>query len=934
MKHLVENTQMENLAFKLIELIKKRQNILNPITIIIPDKKIEIWFKKFWLKNFDEVLMNINFKIIEDALFEILNNKHYQKLTKRTKTSLLTKIIVNHQDILPLDIKNYLENLNPLKLYDLSNNLSNLFDEYEKDNFIFNGFQKQIYDLLQTEAKNYNLITLNNLFHQTPYIKINTFYFFGFINFSNLEDKIIDYIAKTNEVYIFKLKKQKNQSQILLYKAPSKLRETENLHTQICRLINKENAEYSDIIVVAPEINQYQSQITRVFNQDNINFPSIPFIIEHQKQTQSLTFSGLKLLFDIYLKGYFTRYDFFNIVNNSFIKKQRNLNDEEIQNFLDSIIKMNCYRNYPTSDDWEYVKNRVLLAKVVDNNQMIELSNQTYLPYSNIQFNDQAIIKFVKLIDDLKEWIFTTSKINYINNEKLELLQGLLKNWFSILDDNNFEQNNDLITIINLLETWKKLSISNDNISLKTLFYFLLDENNQQPQNSLSYNGILFTNFNQKAIVQAKYVFFLNASSNELPKLRLKNELDLRPYDVSNINQQAEAFLIQVQNSSKFYISYIHKNLKNDEDFYPSTFVEKIIDLEKTISISLDETREWSYLYTNNEYKNKDYFNNLLTNNDKKVENNPIFNQEEPLKKIKVKDIVDFLVEPLQYKYNHLLKKTSNIEQDIKDEYEPFTLDNLTSYKIRNQLVMHFLKQHQFIDQEIDNFQKLYNLEHFLPMITKEINQYEMNTLKNESNEIITNIIEKTNNSYQIIKLEDILFNHPEQWILITDDEICCYQENNTIYYYLLKNLKNQKKSTKDIIKQYILALINICKKPQNNYHLVLDNLDIDFNISPDEANKILEQIYLLINDYENIYYLPFELVQDSKNIKSFQDLLNSIYQHNYQDYELDYRKIFDLYQDLGYTKENFNQEFKKLKKLTQQLFKFIKEEGDEDENI
>ena len=90
--------------------------------------------------------------------------------------------------------------------------------------------------------------------------------------------------------------------------------------------------------------------------------------------------------------------------------------------------------------------------------------------------------------------------------------------------------------------------------------------------------------YNVDSILSAKYVFFLNASSNELPRLKVKSELDLRNYDITEKEKMENAFFIQYQNAFKFYISYVDKDLKTDEDFFKSSFV-KIVAVRVSLII-------------------------------------------------------------------------------------------------------------------------------------------------------------------------------------------------------------------------------------------------------------------------------------------------------------------------------------------------------------
>ena len=61
---------------------------------------------------------------------------------------------------------------------------------------------------------------------------------------------------------------------------------------------------------------------------------------------------------------------------------------------------MNAYRNSGDREDWTYIRNRLISSKIVNVNDIDEnilcLMDNTYLPFSNISFDDDTILKFVK----------------------------------------------------------------------------------------------------------------------------------------------------------------------------------------------------------------------------------------------------------------------------------------------------------------------------------------------------------------------------------------------------------------------------------------------------------------------------------------------------------------------------------------------------------
>ena len=222
----------------------------------------------------------------------------------------------------------------------------------------------------------------------------------------------------------------------------------------------------------------------------------------------------------------------------------------------------------------------MLLSKVssinnIDEN-IVELTDGNYLPYSTISLNDEAIIKFVSLIDDIDSWCNLLNDITYVNKDNILLIKEELSKWFSIKDTYGFETNNYFKKVCNVINTFYRLDVSNNNVPLSTLVYFMLDVSKVTAIKSGDYfiKGVTFADFNETSILSSKYVFFLNAGSKELPKVIIKKEIDLRDYDISNKGKSKQAFFIQVNNASNhFFVSYINKDLKTDEELYPSTFV-------------------------------------------------------------------------------------------------------------------------------------------------------------------------------------------------------------------------------------------------------------------------------------------------------------------------------------------------------------------------
>ena len=951
MKEVIKNFQLNILGEELINIIKNRNDIFKPLNIIVPNTKTEKWIKSYWLKHENDVLMNVKFTLIDKALLSFIDTKKtYKLLNKEDFKSLIIKFLVNDNNInFPKEINEYLYNdnkINQIKIYDLANQLANLYNEYENDQIDITGWQKELYDIILNDASNYNLTTLSYLFNNEKYVKKSNdvIYFFGFIEFTFVQEKIIDKYSTYSDIKLFLLEEDVNYNKTFkLTSAPSKLREVESVHTKICELLKDPSNKYDDFLVLATNISEYENVIPRVFNQDNINFPNIPYKINDKKRIDTNLSLGLKKLFEILNKKFYTRADFVSIINNKDIQKCKGISEDDVINFANSIVKMNAYRNGTNRDDWEYAKKRVLLSKLSNindtNNNVIELSNKSYLPYANIEFNDESIVKFINIIDDLDSWL-KIANIQFINNENLLLIKNELIKWFSIKDDNDFETNNYFKNILSDIDFWININISNNDIPLNTLFYMLIDSSTETKLKETDYftKGITFTDFDENSVLSTKHIFFLNAGSTELPKQKIKSELDLRKEPLDD-KKTKKAFLIQYQNATScFNISYINKDLKTDEDFYPSTYILNLknkINVEEEI-ITLDEIRSWSKLYTKKEYKDKNYYMGLLDNDEEPTTTNETLNLSEKANKIKIKEMAEYLEEPLMSKSKRLFGKDFSLEEDFKEEFEPFTIDNISKSVLVKKICIDVLSNKKEITsiEEYYELKERFNLEQKLPNINETFNKESFSKVYLESIEIINYIKEKTNQNYDLVKLPDIsLYNNEIEWTLTCDQELCMSVNGRTRRYFQFKKTLSKAKEY-NFLYLYIFSLMDVSNLNDNTYEIILDRgVETTFNITPSKAKQLLNNIYNKMNDYTDNVYLPLS-VFDNKKITSLQALIENLKQLQGSPWAyFDDKNLFDYETQLGYTNDNFNEKYKQKRKEHIDLIEYMEQiEESEDE--
>lgn len=969
MKNEILSSSLDELGYKLMDEIQRRNSFFSTITLVFPTKRINDWFKAFWLRNSSDLLINIRSMTLKEILPELIQNENnFQVMSRQQLFSFVLEELSNKNALsyLPKNIQDYLLEekqrfINPQKLYDLSNTFTDLFSSYEKDDIMFDNYQKTLYENVLKRASQAYMTTLAEKFRtRNGMDPFGSLIFFGFTKIDKLEEKIIEEYAKENDFNYFGLIEDTSYKKEYHYlKAPSMEREVEALHSEICTLIkNNKNVSYSDFLVIIPSINDYETTIKKVFVSGDEKYPSIPFSINDRQKMDSEITTALHILFNTIAHGSYTRDDFISLVSNKMIAKARGIREDEAESFKECILKMEVYRTLKTRDDFDYARKRLLLSLVSsindDGENIITLKGKDYIPYSSIDMDHEAIAKFVKVINDLESFKKTMEQSTVIDSESYHEIINEFDKWFSIKDSLGNETNGLYQKMLKSLRCFERESLNGSEISLATFIYFAKEESRIQKSNTRDFfsSGVTFTTFDSNTIVSARYVFFLNAGSGFLPSTKKVSELDLRDHDdISDHNQVKErtAFFLSYENAEQFYISFINRDLKTDEELYPSTFLLELLARKEPIEgkdgyqMSLDETRSYDKLFTKKEFHDKGYFKNLTSDRNMDVINDHVdINDYDSINKFKVSKISDFLTEPLIYKAQVLFGKEDDKDELLQNEYEPFDFEDNKDKGIIKKIAIDLLKNHrkefnnekgneQIDYSEYGELKKKLNLQHKIPDINQPINEADFKRLINKAYAIQKQITIASNNCYEIVKLEDLPLNYFDEndstknthWVLTSTEEVCRYKTSNMVMYYAYKDAGNDR----DLIKLYAVALMDIASIKTNTsyeYEIELnagksntkEDLKANFKLSPDKAVEILNQIYKMMNDYTENYYLP---LFPAKNIKNFNDMK---YCFDKEGFFKD-KKLFDPSKDLGYNSETFYYDYVERKEKISNLILF-----------
>ena len=466
-----------------------------------------------------------------------------------------------------------------------------------------------------------------------------------------------------------------NDETLTVHGAPSKIREIEHLHSQICLLLQS-GAQLRDILVVAPNINDYRTAINQIFAAERTQAEDLrkdrkissekaetalylPFTIIDGEPRESLTARALNTLFRICSAKTLSRLEFFDLVRNPVVQRVRGIVPEEVsawegwltgmQIFRDrQLPQMNDTNGQPIDsrdhstylyEDWNTGIKRLLLARMTD--CRVDDNGETFQPYADIDSADSgSLYRFVDAVESLERLCKDCNTV-YAGGISLDALNQRfiphLNDWIAMKDvpremgfENIIYQN-----VMNSIDDLKcQYTAGLDRISMKCMEHTILGaaETSRYTVGSLFVNGLTFMNFTANRIIPIKHCFFLGLDAAGFPGRDMNNSLDLRTGDIwpgDNLNapKNRYAFLCQLMSTSdSLHLSFVNKNLQKDEEFFPSSIINDLFDFVDLFdyrspdgqprwtpaAVPLDETRDINELFTQRSIRNQPMYRCMI----------------------------------------------------------------------------------------------------------------------------------------------------------------------------------------------------------------------------------------------------------------------------------------------------------------------------------
>ena len=589
---------------------------------------------------------------------------------------------------------------------------------------------------------------------------------------------------------------------------------------------------------------------------------------------------------------------------------------------------MNVYR-HASEDDWSRCISQMLFSQVTD--APFASAHERYLPYEDIESSDSNLtLKFINCIDELGRWIrFAAEGIEKTQTKSLALLKTHLAHWVGLnAKEDRFAVEKKIWqkvqSVIDLMEF--QFDAGAPLISWKIVGQLLSSacEDSHTGNTRLFSSGLTFMRFAVNRVVPARHIFFIGANAGVFPGQKKANTMDLRtqtarwPGDDTPVDKNCYTFLCQLMSAAEgFHISYVNRNLKKDEELFPSSVVR---DLQFFIGesacpnraafeeykIPLDETRTDDKLFTLRSIRNK--LNRVFVS---PTENQTAQPQEMQLTlpdTVNVRDFKRFFDDPFQFQLSRKVTLPSVENDPEKELYEPVSLNNLDKSILLKDFVQSILDSKKIKDSTTEQEW----------IIKKKIprgvfGEVALNGLNAES-AIIFNLISESIEGKSIAyqeKLDVTLLEGAHSWTLRSKLDWHQVLADGT---HLLFSVKSGSVFNTDFIKLFLDALLIAAAKQgaESTTHFELrmfssrkEDIQKEFTIDRNDAVLRLKKIYhrCFVENYRKCVPAKMYDERDMQTFVSYRSKLAGKFgAWSY----FDGKNLFDPEKFSGFSRDNF----------------------------
>ncbi len=510
---------------------------------------------------------------------------------------------------------------------------------------------------------------------------------------------------------------------IQIHSCHSPLREVENLHNTLLRLFEKDSTLMcKDILVMTPEIDAYAPYIEAVFES---RIPKIPYSIADRRSfTGNTVAGGFFAVLDL-AAGRFTASEVLSLLENEAISEKFGITSsarELIRRWVGAVnIKWGVNEKHRgefglpefSQNTWQSGINSMLAGLALDGRRG-ELFDDIF-PYGEIEGDKTEILG-----NFLDFWSALMSAKDFLAGRKTlehwcEILKKMIADFFP--DTWNYrEQLFKLNEVINRITREQQFAKIETAVDLKVIKSYLAKSSDSLVLSSRYLSGsVTLCAMLPMRSIPFDVICLIGMDNEAYPRRDSKPGFDLtelknRLGDRSLRGEDQYLFLEAILSARKnLIVSYVGQNMQDNSAVPPSTLVSDLLDYidggfiigDGGIDASARITRQHHlhefhpdyfggqkqfYSYSQENYRAAQ----TLAGDQKEVRPFLVAELKElPLeeKTITVIDLIDFYRAPAKYFLEKRLCLKISRDNEETEDCEPFTIDNLSAYQIKQGLL-------------------------------------------------------------------------------------------------------------------------------------------------------------------------------------------------------------------------------------------------------
>ena len=840
------------------------------------------------------------------------------------------------------ELKSYLKD--EIRAIQLAEKLTDIFDDYYSYEITeLSGWQKEIWEKLPTnyfqgfhvnniidnltKLNNIEEITLIGLDYITPlqYKLLNALKNLTTINFYFVYPFAIK-AAENTEYWTFKNKTlekleilgavqyapTKKEENTLLYSlqtnsnqpilidgtvkilnAYSTKREVEDLYNNILYLCQNDGIKPNDILILCPNIADYQPYIDAVFQSDD--FPvKLPYHIS------DLPKGGFKNKVDLVLNTFslsnkLSLKDVSTYLENPFIQKRYGIKDYATAiEYLKRTAFVLGNAEDRSSDlsliGWPQSKKRLIYGLTM-------LTNEKYddvTPFDEAEGqNAFQILGVVSLVDDLFSWAE--------NNEEKTFnswFEDFAQRYNDLFGNENEDISPEDLKIWSLFEG---LYDSSNSISSQVFKYIMGNQLEQFAKDRKKItNGIVISDISSNKAISSPVVCVIGLNDLSFPRKNIEYEFDylknkgvrLSKKEIDKLDYQSAILSAE----RYLFLSYVGTNTKNNTTLLPSIFLNNTIDTltELTGTTNVSEkypAKSSAAFYTN---LKDEPFSFSQSNSERKLKDitEDIVKEERKTSNITLEELIKYFQNPSKWFFNNILQVSLFEKDEEVQENELFSQGNLEAWAVRNNYLQSAFNPNTEI--EIENKQ---NLQLPLGGLGTTISDGVIDKFKP-----LFNQLSKEATTDQVEFLQDEI--QLDEEIKLNSSKTLFYKDkSNSLYrvFWESKEIDNNQLDSKIGKKVIEIAITGAFYAAQGHinktkYYYQDENDDVDYKEfsfdTPDAAKDWLTeitQLYINKPDHRPVHFYPkvsFQHKSSNIGVNDYEQEFNNddAYAHKYPD--------------------------------------------------